>query len=235
MSDLQALANLGEIDRLTVETRKQLERYPTLIQKLDDEEQGLQFKIEDLQARKKAAQQEQRRIETEVKSLRNQLARLRSQQSMVKTAKEYDAINHETETLDDRLETLELEGLEQLDLEENAQAESERLAGELAQLKQDNETERQRLMTLQREKTERLGNLDSERRQWASQLDDTLLEDYEILDQRHPGSAVVPIEDGSCGGCNQSLVAHIVQEAADGQLVRCPACRRFVYDKSKVQ
>lgn len=227
---LQQLKELTALDATIVQTREQLARYPVMLGRLDSAEGALLKTIEEAGQRLEVALRERRPVEKEVATLEAQIHRYHDQQAAVKTNKEYQAINQEIEALRTRIDQRETVALEFLEEEESLQKRKKAAAAQLASLKAEHDAERGRIKTQIAEKQERLERLGGERRRNLAGLAEDIREIYELLNQRFQGSAVVPLEGDTCGGCHWSLVAQTCQHVRAGRdLVRCEHCHRYLF------
>lgn len=69
---------------------------------------------------------------------------------------------------------------------------------------------------------------DAHRREAAGRVPEALLRDYEHLAAKSGGRPVVPYGSGSCDGCFTSFGAQVKTRLAEGEIVRCGSCGRFV-------
>jgi predicted nucleic acid-binding Zn-ribbon protein len=60
-------------------------------------------------------------------------------------------------------------------------------------------------------------------------LSEDVIKEYEMRRDRFGKTAVVPIERGSCSGCNIAIPAVGMEEIAE-DISKCPSCDRLVYD-----
>jgi len=56
--------------------------------------------------------------------------------------------------------------------------------------------------------------------------------DYERLIGARGEEALAPVEGGTCGGCYQTLTTQILNRIMLSQLVRCPSCNAFLYNRT---
>lgn len=54
--------------------------------------------------------------------------------------------------------------------------------------------------------------------------------EYRRLTESRGDEALAPVEDGSCGGCNQTLTTQMVDRIRLGFLTDCPACSAWLYN-----
>lgn len=227
---LQQLKELTTLDAGLAQTREQLARYPTMLAKLDAAEAAQAKTIAEAEGVMEATQRERRQAEKEVTTLDAQIRKVREHQAAVKTNKEYQAITSEIEALRGKIDQRETVALEKLEVEEGLLRRKKEAAAALAKIKAENEGERARIQGQIAEKQERQVRLSSERERRVAGLPEDLRETYEFLNQKFPGTAVVPLEGETCGGCHWNLVAQTGQMVRAGRdLVRCEHCHRYLF------
>lgn len=221
---------LSELDRLIVEIGAQLERYPALLSRLNSEQKSYEEALAGAQERLERAAHDRRQAEKEIDALRVNVSKYLAQQNRVKTNKEYQAILHEIENAQNKIDEWETQGLEHLEAEDEAARIKREAEENLARLHGEGEVERQRIQTQIEEKQARLASINKKKAALLGPLDEEAREEYEILNKRYPGSAVAPMQDDHCGGCNWRLVLSTQQHVHQGEgLVRCDHCRRYLY------
>ena len=227
---LQHLKELTTLDAAIVQQQDQLARYPVMLARLAADEAAHQKTITEADAALEALLRDRRQAEKEVATIEAQIRRYQQQQAVVKTNKEYEAITGEIETHRAKVDRWETAALEKLETEEVQQKRKKIAAEQLAKLKIENDAERRRIADQTAEKRERLARLSSERERKMADLPEDLRETYTHVNQKCPGSAVVPLEGDTCGGCHWSLVAQIGQQVRSGkELIRCEHCHRFLF------
>jgi uncharacterized protein len=78
-----------------------------------------------------------------------------------------------------------------------------------------------------------MASLRSERDKLASEVNHSLLKQYEQVRKAKRGMALVPVVNHErCGGCNVKLPIHVLQKVSKGQdITRCPSCGRILWAK----
>lgn len=228
---LRQLVDLCELDASIHELREQLHLYPGMLRELDAKEKKAQREIDTIRQRYKESREGRRQAEMDADGLREKIRKYKIQQGSVKTNRELEAINHEIQTLENRIEELDTFGLESLETEERSQEELAHAEEKKKRLVEENDRERSRIAEQTEHKRARLAKLQDEQAHRTARLPEDLRELYERLNQKYPGSAVVPLKDGACSGCSMNLVRQRVTEVrrAD-QPVRCDNCSRLLYD-----
>ena len=128
------------------------------------------------------------------------------------------------------LEADEEARLAALEEQETRQAGVEELEGLLATVRPEVEAletdEQARLALLD----ERAQALSQQRDTLASAIQPVLLKQYEHVRRARRGLGVVPVNGGTCGGCNVRLPIFVVQKVRKGQgVTRCPSCGRLLW------
>ncbi len=228
--NIAELIEICELDRSLYEIRAQLEKYPQLLAGLDEADAKLAGALASARSGLAAATESRRKAELEVRDLRARVAKFEGQQSQVKTNKEMSAIIEEIRLVREHIDEHDTAGLEALEAEETISADIARLEGEAEALASENKAERERIAIQIDEKEENREGRAEEREVRFNRLPLELREMYELIDERFPGTAVVPVRDGFCGGCNMSLVAKKTSEvrSSEGQ-ARCENCSRILY------
>jgi predicted nucleic acid-binding Zn-ribbon protein len=72
----------------------------------------------------------------------------------------------------------------------------------------------------------------AERRGIAKKIPEDLLELYERIAKKHPGTALAQVRDGQCKACGLRALPHTVQlleSDTDEEIFRCESCGRILY------
>ena len=64
-----------------------------------------------------------------------------------------------------------------------------------------------------------------------SEVPSNMRSEYKRLTSSRGDEALAPIEDGSCGGCNQTLTTQMVDRVRLGYLTDCPCCSAWLYSE----
>nr|WP_245644523.1 C4-type zinc ribbon domain-containing protein [Nocardioides jensenii] len=181
--------------------------------------------VDDLTREQKKADQDVEQVKT-----RRERDRSRVEQGLITNPKDLQRMNHELESLDRRISTLEDEELEVMEKLEEAQAErvrAEREEGEvvekLAGLAESRDTK-------SREATAALDQQVDERASALGGLPEDLLALYERIREKQ-GVGAAELRARQCGGCNMKLNAAdlgVIAKAPADDVVRCEECSRIL-------
>jgi uncharacterized protein len=227
---IEQLLVLQDRDQKIMRLQEELSRIEpernALLSKADSSKEALK------QAKAEANQVESQRkeLELEVESKKQQINRYASQQLETKKNEEYQAFNKEIDNCKKAIENLEdqeLELMETYDLKLKSIEEAQIVAKE-AQSRADEQVGD--LKTRETNQLQEKKDVEAERIQLASQIDEEVLLRYDRLLKKKQSKVVVGIDRGVCAGCHMSLPTQI-QVSCKGQneVVNCSNCGRIVY------
>jgi predicted nucleic acid-binding Zn-ribbon protein len=175
------------------------------------------------------ARKERRAREQEALTLETRIGEDAAKLNAIRSNTEYQVILRQIAEAKTRKTTLENQAIELMEREDEigqrlatdsgkSEQELKELAGEEAQL----HAEEERLLA-------ELGARDRERVERLQEVDPELRGRYERLARSQHGLAVVPVVKGACGGCFASLPPQRVNEVRQqARLVTCDACSRIL-------
>jgi predicted nucleic acid-binding Zn-ribbon protein len=209
------LPETAEIDKLTATRAERV-----------DQLRDQQIAVDDLTAAQKKA-------DADVEQVRTRKARdqQRMDQGLVGNAKDLERLQHELESLDRRIATLEDEELEVMEQLEEAQ---QMLAGLERQVAEADD----RLAELTEERDRRVAEIDAELESLAGEraplvadLPEDLLALYDRLREGKGGVGAAELRARQCGGCRLTLdnaELSQIRAAAPDLVVRCEECQRIL-------
>ena len=230
MSTIEKLLSLQEQDIQIREIQKMLTDIP--------ERKGLeQARLDDLKSVVasaeevlKSKQSEIKQLELEVEACKTKMSTLRTQQMNLKTNQEFKAMENEIKALEEQIRGVEdkqlvsMSGLEQCKAECTSRKAS--LGEEDSRVNADLSVWDTRASELE----EDLKKLEAERAAAAEAIEDhEYVRRYQALITRK-NFAVVPLENGVCGGCHMQLPPYFAHELRkNAGPVTCTFCARLLY------
>ena len=169
-------------------------------------------------------------LELEIDSAKDTIKKYRNQQGQIKSNDQYRALEREIREQMGRVRELEereialMEGAEELkravaDCEQVLQQEESSVAGDIAALDE-------RLSHIEGEIAEARKN----REGMTEGIDEAWLSRYTRIFNNKGDYALVPVENGTCGGCHMKVPPQLVQDAKRGDaMVSCSYCGRLLY------
>ena len=155
----------------------------------------------------------------------------RMDRGLITSPKDLERLQHELESLERRITTLEDEELEVMARLEDAQKDLDALTAELA-------TADERLEALAATRDERLREIDArlarvaeDRAPLASDLPEELTKLYDRLREQKGGVGAAPLRARQCGGCRLTLdnaELAVIRKTPEDEVVRCEECQRIL-------
>ncbi|MBX7211289.1 MAG: hypothetical protein K1X78_23480 [Verrucomicrobiaceae bacterium] len=169
-------------------------------------------------------------VELDVQTRNTTIKRLQDQQFETRKNDEFQALGHEIQRYQDEVRSLEdkeLEHMEELDAaKKELHAAQAKLAETQKHVNDDLKQLDERAVNLQK----RLEETKVERTGLAAPVPAAALELYERLLKTKGGTAVVPLENGICGGCHMKVVQNTLQKLKqDETITQCEMCGRVLY------
>jgi predicted nucleic acid-binding Zn-ribbon protein len=230
---------LEAIEKLLIlqDRDRKISRIRTELANMTPERQALQFKtaasqagLEAARLRVKQIETERKKLELEVESKKQAIEKYSLQQFQTKKNDEYRALAHEIDTA--RAAIMKLED-QQLELMEQAEAAQKQVAGAT---KTTEEAKRMAdklladLLAREENLKKELLELEANRSELASAVDETVLPRYERLRRSKGETVVVGVAHGVCGGCHMKLQRQVIVSCqGDQEIITCPNCGRILY------
>jgi predicted nucleic acid-binding Zn-ribbon protein len=211
-------ANLPEIAEIATLTASRAE--------LNDSMRDMQIAVDDLTAAQKKADRDVEQVK-----LRRSKDQDRMDQGLISNPKDLERMQHELDSLNRRITTLEDEELEVMEELEEAQVRLTELQRQIADADE-------RLTALTAERDRRTAEIDAElstvsaeREPAVAGMPSDLLALYDRLRESKNGVGAAELKARACGGCRLSIdpseLSHI--KSADPDLViRCEECQRIL-------
>ena len=229
MSQIDNLLAVHDLDLRILGIKRELKDIPA---RKKDEEARLEAHRKSVAAAEselKAGQASAKESELEIDGLKEKIVKLRQQQFEIKTNEEFRAIEKEVAAIETKIrgvEDKELEIMEKIEGLKGGVAENqESLKREQESLANDLKVFDQRAAELEKE----LEAVKSERNAAAAKVDPEWLSVYNRVLHRKD-DALVPLNDGVCGGCHLKLapsISHAVVRQT-GPVI-CDFCGRLLY------
>ncbi|MGB0953326.1 MAG: zinc ribbon domain-containing protein [Planctomycetota bacterium] len=214
--------------RLEVLVRR-LASLPVELGERDSSLNALEAEAEELEAERRACITRSNKLETEVGGRDDRIAKLEKQAVEARDPSAVQVAQHEAAKLRDENSEAQEEALELL---EKAEQLAERRAGMeegLVTAREDLEALRKNVAVDQTDLENEVATLRAEREAEVQEVNTTIRDAFQVLAEKHPGKAVVPLKGDSCGGCGTRLTPNdrVRVQAAKG-LIRCPSCTRIL-------
>ncbi len=158
------------------------------------------------------------------------IAQLKSQLRQMKTNKEYSALMREIQGYEMDNTRLEDEILEAMTALDSVEEEQRTIQQKLGTAQDQYQELTREVSQRQAELDESIASITGERQKLAPTIDAQELADYERVRRALGTSAIVPLVDGVCQGCNMPVTPQSANLVLAGrELIRCHHCQRILY------
>jgi predicted nucleic acid-binding Zn-ribbon protein len=230
LPELKKLVDLQELDREILAITQELQQLPETLRAgeaaLEQLQTGHAAHLKELENLKS----QRRETEVEMADMEEAIKKSRQRLMEIKSNIEYKAMLKEIafkEDQRDQKETRILELLEQLETQNKL------IAGEDQQLKEMQASLAEQKVDLEAQMVklkEQLAGLDERRRKLRKGVPPQLLKRYEFIRQRRNGTAISPVREGVCLGCNMNILPQQFIDLQKGvEVIQCPHCQRILY------
>lgn len=226
MQGLDARADQLRHQRATLPELSEIAELEARRTDLDNQARDARITVDDLSA-------EQAKVDADVESVKARRTRDRDRmdQGLISNPKDLERMQHELESLDRRISTLEDEELEVMARLEDAQRDLDLLGAQVAEADE-------RLGVLAAARDEKLAAIDadlatvaSDREPAVAGVPDDLLALYDKLRASKGGVGAAELRQRRCTGCQLNIdnaELAVISAAPDDQVVRCEECQRIL-------
>ena len=232
--NLTVLIELQKKDSHLDKYRKQMEELPRQVEEKNNLLAGCRTELDE--GKKSATQFQLQRKEKEIElaAKENDIRKHSTELNAVKSNDAYRALMSEIEKAKQDKSTLEEEILVLMDNIDKESASVKLKDTELKNKETEIRTDITALENEYKKMQETLAQFDAGRNEYAAKIPTDLLQRYEFIRSARNGVAIVPINDGSCGGCLINLRPQTINEVYKGlELVTCDNCSRILYKKEE--
>jgi uncharacterized protein len=217
-------------DRKLRQLKTELKNAPLERKSLEGKLAGTSAALEAAKLKAKEIEVRRKELENQVKGLEERILKYEQQKLATKKNDEYQAYDHQIETL-----RKEIAGLEDRELELMEAAESQKPV--IAKADQEASTTRNlvqrqiadleaKIKTIESQQAE----VQTERAKLASAVDEDLLDTYQRLFDKKDGIAVAALSNEICQGCHVKAQTHIVHAVRGAkEVTSCLNCGRILY------
>lgn len=234
IEELKTLIFLQEIDSQIINQKQKLDQIPFELKKIDQVIEKFDREFDHENKRLHDLEKKKKEKEREIEDLNEKIKKLREKTSQIKTNKEYQALLHEIELIENSIKKEE-ENLLLIFYEIDEKK------GFLEQSKKQYEAKKSEIL-LQKKNLEeetvkinsKIDNLKDLRKDIISKLPGELYDEYKELMKKHKGLAIAEVVDSICQGCFLQIPPQLYVEIKLNQSIKyCPQCGRILFYKAK--
>jgi predicted nucleic acid-binding Zn-ribbon protein len=228
--EIPKLLQLQERDQRIHLLQKDLAQLPKMQAAAQAKLSGDLSRVEAAQGHCREIELRIKQLELDAKTRQTTLERLSTQQFETRKNDEFQALGVEIQRYQAEVSQLEDQQLGLMDQLEGARAVLNEAKSKLAVTQAAVDEELSQIQARAEGLNRRLTDVVAERAQLASPIEPATLSLYDRIIKRKTDSAVVPLENGICGGCHMKVVSATIQDAMDSdKLTQCDNCGRLLY------
>lgn len=212
--------------------RAELEGMPKRLREADAKLEGNRAAVVSAKDTLTQALAQRKKLELDAQQWKDRAKKYREQSGSVKTNEAYKALQHEIANAEAEAGKSEDSVIEQMMAVEEAERRVKRTEADLKEAEKAISAEKTDIEGKFAEKKKSWQTTTAERNALAKRVAPNMLELYERVAKKHPGSALSQARDGQCKSCGLRVLPHTVQlleSDTDEELFRCESCGRILY------
>lgn len=230
LPEITKLLQLQERDLLLRQLQKDFKDVPALQQRAKLQLAGDQAVVDAAHQKNREIEVKIKNVELDVQTRQTTIKRLQDQQFETRKNDEFQALGHEIERYQNEVRSLEDKELEFMEELEAAKAEMKSAQAKLAETQKHVSNDLQQLDERAVNLQKRIDETKADRKELAAPVEPSALELYDRLLKNKGGTAVVPLENGICGGCHMKVVLSTIQSLKQAEkITQCEMCGRILY------
>ena len=227
---IEKLLILQDRDRRIRQEQGELSRIEPERQTLKAKAATAQAELENAKLRIKQIESARKDLELEVEGKKQMIVRYSNQQFQTRKNEEYRALAHEIDTCKAAIFEIENREIEFMEQAEAAQKEVLRATQAAKDARSLMDEQVAQLGGREENLKKELAQLEANREELASAVDETARSRYERLMRSKGENVVVGVEHGVCGGCHMKLPPQLLVTCqVEKELVGCSNCGRILY------
>lgn len=226
---LAHLIRAQQVDKRLTTLARRLESLPVELGERESTMAALEAEAEELEAEKKACLVRSTKLENECGTREERINKLEKQAVEARDPSAVQIAQHEAATHRQENSDAQEEALELLERADGLTAKREAMNSRLDEAKESLDAMRASVETDTADLQAEVDTLNAEREGLVAEVNSTVRSVFQILAEKHPGKAVVPLKGDSCGGCGTNLTANDrVRVQGSKSMIRCPSCTRIL-------
>lgn len=227
--ELKTICRIQVLDADVYTARQRLEAIPQELNDLNLREQEGAGAMQEVSQKLAEGTKVKRAKEQDLESATAALRKLHTQLPQVKTNKEYTAMQHEIEQGKVKISDVEEKILLEMEILDALAIQEKEFSRQHDLLKKDLDGKRKVLLEELSQMETRLTGLLTQRDAVIKTLPDDIASVYQRIMQGRHGTAVVPVNGASCGGCFANLPPQFINEIKKMErLITCETCGRIL-------
>lgn len=231
---MRSLLALQDKDRMVMEVEAELAALQPELDALDEEVRRVEEAAAQARQRATSARERREALEGKIESYRVMQERRRQKLEWVRGAKEASTLMAEIDLARSVMAREEAEWMRSADEVSQAEAAVEEAEAAVVEVTEGQAGRRAELQQEQDECRNRLTAAIAERESSTSEVERSLLNQYERIRKGRAPLALYSLHDGACGHCYTAVPLHLVQQLGQSKgAATCEACGVMIYIDSE--
>jgi len=227
---VEKLLVLQDRDRKISRLSREIKDLPARQKMIDSRLDQQRKKVSESEDLLRKATLRQKELEAEIQEWKDKIRKLREQQMTVKNNDDYKAIERQIFSYNKEIKSVEEKQIALMEANEEALAEKElriqALATEESVVAQELSMLKERVAHIEGQ----VAALKADREKVAADIEPEWLSRYQRIFERRQDFALVPVNNGTCGGCHMKLPPQISVDARRlDTMTSCSYCGRLLY------
>jgi len=227
--ELKTICRIQVLDADVYAARQRLEAIPQELNELNLREKEGAGALREVGQKLAEGAKIKKTWELDLEAATAALKKLHTQLSQLKTNKEYTAMQHEIEQGKAKISEIEEKILLEMERLDALTIQEQEFSRQYGLLKKNLDVKRSELLEQLSQMEARLTGLLTQREAVIKTLPADISSVYHRIMQGRPGTAVVPVNGTSCGGCFANLPPQFINEIKKMEkLITCETCGRIL-------
>ncbi len=230
LQEIEQLLILQDRDRKLRLLRQEQKAAPLERKALEEKVANAQRQLDAVRVKSKEIEVERKKLENEAQLVRERIAKYQTQKFQTRKNEEFAALSHEIERGEKDVQAIEDKELDLMEAAERQRVVISAAEKDFAAIKAQFEKQSVDIDAKIGTLTKQIAELEAERTQLASQVDEDLRDTYEHLLRTKNGEAVVSLQHEVCSGCHMKVTPTTSSIARSRkQIANCENCGRILY------
>jgi predicted nucleic acid-binding Zn-ribbon protein len=230
LPDLRKLVDLQDVDKAILEITQTLDKFPQELRAGEGALEELKAELAVLLEKLENLKRQRRDTEAETADMEDGIKKSRQRLMEIKSNIEYKAMLKEIAFKEDQRDQKETRILELMELIEAQKQALAFLEKEIQEREDHLSQQRLRIGAQTKKLHQELSSLQDQQLKARKDIPAALLKRYEFIRQRRNCTAITPVRDGVCLGCNMNILPQqFIDLQKGGEIIQCPHCQRILY------
>ncbi|CAO0823638.1 C4-type zinc ribbon domain-containing protein [Desulfarculales bacterium] len=230
LDQIRLLVKLQVIDKVFSQVVQEQEALPAKLTALNLERDRLTQALAVSQSELEGVVTRRKNLEFDIETIRSRVNKAETRLMATKTQREFRTATAEIEEGREALKDNDDVLLELMERQESLEAQVKTLSEQLAKVSAEVAGQRKELITRAQELSTMISDITRDRTVLASQVEQSLISEYDFIRKARQGVALSAVRNGTCGVCHIDITPQQFNELQRvDKIMSCPSCKRLIY------